>query len=141
MKPLLKVFIQNEAGSRIKNKHNERTLEHLGSRELSGPYPYAYGFILDTTTDDGDCVDCFVFTQEAIDSNAVIECHPIGLLEVFENGETDHKVIATLPDEHFQTLEEALDSIRRFYEGETFKVGNFLSVDAAMEFIERSKDR
>ena len=121
MKPLLKVYIQNEAGSRIKNKHNEKTLEHLGSREISGPYPYAYGFILETTTDDGDCVDCFVITQEKMNTNTVVECHPIGLLEVFENGETDHKVITTLPGEHFKAIDGALDSIRRFYEGTSIK--------------------
>ena len=84
-----------------------------------------------------------------MNTNTVVECHPIGLLEVFENGETDHKVITTLPGEHFKAIDGALDSIRRFYEGTSiksskqipgskFKVGNFLSVDAVIEFIERS---
>ena len=31
MKIGLKVFIQNEAWSKIKNRHNEKTFEHLGS--------------------------------------------------------------------------------------------------------------
>ena len=141
MKIVLKVFIQNEAGSKIKNRHNEKTLEHLGSMALDEPYPFPYGFILDTKTDDGDNVDCYVFTQENLSTNTIVDCHPIGLLELFENGETDHKVIAVLP------IDEALDSIRGFYEslsnqfkGKEFKVVDFLPVEEAMEFIRRSGD-
>ena len=147
MKIVLKVFIQNEAGSKIKNRHNEKTLEHLGSMALDEPYPFPYGFILDTKTDDGDNVDCYVFTQENLSTNTIVDCHPIGLLELFENGETDHKVIAVLPGEQFKAIDEALDSIRGFYEslsnplkGKEFKVGDFLPVEEAMEFIRRSGD-
>jgi len=142
MKTLYKVFIQNEAGSKIKNRHNEKSLEHLGSMALNEPYPFPYGFVLATTTDDGDNVDCYVFTQKNLSTNTIIECYAIGLLEIFENGETDHRVIAVLPEEQFKDIDEALDSIRKFYEDESkyFKVGDFLPVTAAVEFIEKYSD-
>jgi len=109
---------------------------------LNEPYPFPYGFVLATTTDDGDNVDCYVFTQKNLSTNTIIECYAIGLLEIFENGETDHRVIAVLPEEQFKDIDEALDSIRKFYEDESkyFKVGDFLPVTAAVEFIEKYSD-
>lgn len=147
MNSMLKVFIQNEAGTNIKNRHNEKTLEHLGSIELKEPYPFPYGFILETTTEDGDNVDCYVFTHEKLSSNTIVECHPIGLFEVYENGELDHKVIAVLPREQYKEVDRAVDSLHKFIGGVSkqfpdtqFKVGNFLPVKAAIEFIDRSSD-
>jgi inorganic pyrophosphatase len=142
MNVLLKAFIQNEAGTKIKNRHNEKTFEYLGSIELNESYPFPYGFILETTTEDGDNVDCYIFTQTKLRSNTIVECCVIGLLELFENGEMDHKVITVLPGERFDAIDAGLDSIRSFYEklSKAFKVGDFLSVSAAMEFINLSSD-
>lgn len=147
MKPLFKIFIQNEAGSKIKNRHDEKTLEYLGSIALNEPYPFPYGFILETATDDGDNVDCYVFTQQKLSTNTIVECNPIGLLELFENSESDHKILAVLPWDQFKAVDKALDSLRRFYEGASkqfptteFKVGDFLPEEAAMEFIVKSSD-
>ena len=147
METLVKAFIQNEAGSKIKNRHNEKTLEHLGYFELEEPYPCPYGFILETTTEDGDNVDCCVLTHEKLRSGTIVECHPIGLLEVFEDGELDHKVIAVLPGEPYKGVYEALDSVRRFYQGvskqfptKEFIIGDFLPQESAMEFIRKFKD-
>jgi inorganic pyrophosphatase len=143
MNCLLKAFIQNEAGSKIKNRHNEKTLEYLGAVELSESYPFPYGFILETTTEDGDNVDCFVFTQKEMGSNTIVECSVIGLLELYENGEKDHKVIAVLPGEHSSAIEAGLDSIHRFYENlsKQFNVGEFLPVSAALDYINTYSDR
>jgi len=151
MKNLLKVFIQTEAGSRTKHKYNEKTLEYLGSGEMDEPYPSTYGFVLETTTDDGDGVDCFLLTQKKLSTSDIVECQAIGLLELFENGEIDHKVMAVFPEEQFKPIDEAVDAIRSFYEdasellskrypGFEFKVGTFLPVEAAMAFIESSRD-
>ncbi len=139
---MFKIFIQNKAGSKIKNKHNEKTLEHLGSTELNRPYPFPYGFVLATTTDDSDNIDCFVFTQQNLRTNTIVECYVIGLLEIFEDDETDHKVIAVLPKEEFTSIDKSLDLIRKFYEDESnyFKIGDYLSEDAAVAFIEKYSD-
>lgn len=144
---MIRVFIQNEAGSRTKNRHNEKTFEHLGSFTLSKPYPYPYGFVLQTTTDDGDNVDCYVITESKLKSGAVIECEPIGLLEQFENGEADHKVLAVLPDEKTVWDDGVRDVHRSFIEDITAKfpagsfiVGQLLPKESALDFIEISRD-
>jgi inorganic pyrophosphatase len=56
----MKVFIQKEAGSFTKNFHDEKTLTFVRTTRVSRAYPLPYGFILNTTGDDGLNVDCFV---------------------------------------------------------------------------------
>ena len=93
----MRVFIENEAGSRRKNIYDERTLAHLGTVEVSAAYPFPYGFVLGTIGGDGDAVDCFVLTETPLRSGTIVECEPVGLLEQIEDGEIDHKVLAVLP--------------------------------------------
>jgi len=53
----LRVFIENEAGSRRKNIYDERTVTYLRTVDVSRAYPFPYGFVIGTRS--GDCVDCF----------------------------------------------------------------------------------
>ena len=59
----MKVFIENEAGSNKKNIFDEKSLEFEKQVDVSRSYPYPYGFVLNTTVEDGDNVDCFVLTD------------------------------------------------------------------------------
>src|SRR5215470_12950156 len=95
----MKVFIENEAGSNVKHYHDEKTLEPKGSSQVSRAYPFPYGFVLNTTAPDGDNVDCFVITQQALPTGEIVECEPIALMEQIEDGEEDHKILAGMPGE------------------------------------------
>lgn len=62
------------------------------------PYPANYGFIPSTLSDiqtggDGDALDVLVLA-EALDTGTIIECIPIGVLKLLDDGEEDHKIIA-----------------------------------------------
>src|SRR4030042_4775219 len=105
----MKIFIENEAGSNKKNIFNEKTLEYSRSHTASRKYPYPYGFIIDTTSGDGDNVDVFVITDRKLKSGQIVDCEPIGLMEQIEtswdesNGnaeEEDHNILAIFPDEN-----------------------------------------
>jgi inorganic pyrophosphatase len=72
------VFIENEAGSLTKNLHDERSLTHTGSVPVSHPYPFPYGFLLDTTNEDGDNLDCFVLTRADLRRGIIVECNVLG---------------------------------------------------------------
>jgi inorganic pyrophosphatase len=109
----MRVFIENEAGSKRKNTYDERTLTLLRTDEVSRAYPYPYGFVLGTRSGDGDAVDCFVLTARVLASGTVVECIAAGLLEQVEDGEIDHKVLATLPGE-IVALAEAEPKLRDF---------------------------
>src|SRR3989338_3484492 len=112
----MKVFIENEAGSDQKNIYNEKTLEYRKTYTVSRKYPYPYGFVLDTTSGDGDNLDCFVLTDKALKQGTVIEVKPIALMEQIEDDEEDHKILAVLPDESMQVTDEIKKILKEFAE-------------------------
>jgi inorganic pyrophosphatase len=113
----LRVFIENEAGSRTKNLYDQRTLAHLGTTHVSLQYPYPYGFVIGTLGGDGDAVDCFVLTNTRISVGDTIECDPIGLLEQVEDGKTDHKVLAVPSGEPPVLEETTVAELKSFISG------------------------
>ncbi|QJC31852.1 inorganic diphosphatase [Enterobacteriaceae endosymbiont of Donacia tomentosa] len=65
-------------------------------RFLSTPmfYPCNYGFINKTLSLDGDPLDVLVITNYPIISGSVIQCRPIGLLNMLDESGEDNKIIA-----------------------------------------------
>ena len=111
---MMKVCIEVEAGSCGKNLYNAKTLEYKGTRRVSRPYPYPYGFVIGTSAADGDSVDCYLITHDRLKSGAIVECEPIGLLEQDEDGEVDHKVLAAIPGQDVELGQELLKELRDF---------------------------
>lgn len=142
----LRVFIENEAGSSTKNTFNEKTLQFLGRQGVSCPYPYPYGFALDTRGGDGDCVDCFVVTEKMLKSGDVVECVPLHLLEQYEDGDVDHKILGVLAGSPEVVEESAVEAIRTFatgvfshVPGKTMRLGDLLGKSNAEEFVRRCR--
>jgi inorganic pyrophosphatase len=142
----MKVFIQNEAGSFVKHTHDEKTLALKGEAQVSRAYPFPYGFILNTTAEDGDNVDCFVLTRDALRTGQIVECEAIGLMEQIEDGEIDHNVLAVLPGEAVEVNEEVKQTLIEFVghvfdhiKGKRILIGEFLGYEAAMEYIARHR--
>ncbi len=100
----MKVFIENEAGSDQKNLYNEKTLEYRKTVTVSRKYPYPYGFILDTSSGDGDNLDCFIITDKALKSGQIIECEPIGLMEQLEKSWDETKGDVEEVDRYYQGI-------------------------------------
>lgn len=144
---MIKVCIEVDAGSFEKNLYNEKTLEYQETRQVSRPYPYPYGFILGTTAEEGDNVDCYIITHDSLKSGTIVECEPIGLLEQDEDGEVDHKVIAALPGQDVEAGEELLEELRDFihavfarYPYMVVRVGHILPREAALNHIQACRD-
>lgn len=143
----MKVFIENEAGSYVKHLHNEKTLQLNETTRVSRPYPLPYGFVLDTSAEDGDNVDCFVLTGRPLHTGQIVECEPIGLMEQIEDDEIDHKVLAVLPGEGRSLDREVqwalLEFARHVFDhvpGKKMQVGEFRNRSAAIDFVaQRSK--
>ena len=57
-------------------------------------YPSNYGFIPRTYGDDGDPLDVLVLCSEPIDPMTLVECYPIGVITMIDNGRNDEKIIA-----------------------------------------------
>lgn len=109
----MRVMIENEAGSCRKNTYDEQTLMWLKAEDVSAAYPFPYGFVIDTRSEDGDATDCFVLTARKLSAGIVVDCEPIGLLEQIEDGETDHKVLAVPVGTTFD-LAQAEPALRDF---------------------------
>ncbi len=144
----MKVFIENEAGSRIKHEHNEKTLELQGTSLVSCAFPWPYGFILHTTGQDGDNVDCFVLTQRPLHTGDIVDCDPIGLIEQIEDGEIDHKIFARFPDEAAVLDEAVVEKFKDFalhvfehIPGKTKEIGRCCDRQMAIAYIDRHQDR
>lgn len=57
-------------------------------------YPANYGFIPRTYADDKDPLDVLVLCSESIVPMAIVECYPIGVIKMTDQGEMDYKIIA-----------------------------------------------
>jgi inorganic pyrophosphatase len=145
---MVKVFVQAEAGSHENSSYNEKTLEFKRVRWVSRPYPYPYGFILNTTSDDGDNLDCYIITGEPLKTGTIVECESIGLLEQHEGDEIDHKILARLPGQDVEISPELLQQLQSFiqaifaaYPDVHVTVGPMLSRDVALDYIEKCREK
>ena len=143
----MKVFIQNEAGTNRKHYHDEKTLELTRVVDVSRPYPFPYGFIVDTTAADGWNVDCYVLTRRPLRTGEIVECEPVGLMEQVEDGHEDHNVLAVIAGDVATVtpdIEAALAAFSRevfsHVPGKRMQVGRFLPRAAADAHIAAHRD-
>ncbi|MGH9776116.1 MAG: inorganic diphosphatase [Candidatus Acidiferrales bacterium] len=143
----MKVFIQNEAGSKVKHRHDEKTLELKGTVEVSRAYPFAYGFILGTTAEDGMNVDCFVLTKSRLRTGDIVECEAVGLMQQIEDGKEDHNVLAAMSEEEARVDEDIRRALIEFVThvfdhvaGKRIGAGEFRGRDAALRHIAKHLD-
>ncbi|GAV19697.1 inorganic pyrophosphatase [Mariprofundus micogutta] len=57
-------------------------------------YPCNYGFVPNTLSDDGDPVDVLVVSQFPLIPGCVINCRPVGVLQMEDEAGMDAKVLA-----------------------------------------------
>lgn len=144
---LIKVLIENEAGSNKKNFYNEKTLEYIRTVTVSREYPYAYGFILNTTSGDGMSLDCYVLTEKRLKSGDLVECEPIGVLLQRDDNEEDNNILAVLKGENIEINDQIQEKLKNFtehvfdhIEGKNIEVGDFLGKEAAIDLIQECTD-
>lgn len=142
----MQVFIENQAGSRRKNIYDERTLKHLRTVDVSASYPYPYGFVIGTTSGDGDAVDCFVLSSQPVVAGTTLECDPIGLLEQVEDGEIDHKVLAvpagtsaTIDETVVAALKEFVSGVFSHVPDKRMEIGRLLGKEAAESYLRQCR--
>jgi len=145
---LIKVFVQNEAGSNRKNLHNEKTLEYKETKIVSRVYPYPYGFLLGTSASDGCNLDVFVITKRPLQTGQIFECETMALMEQFEDGVNDHNVLARLSDETVEVTDEVravltdfVLNVFRHVQGKQISVGRFLGAQDAEAHVTANLER
>lgn len=142
----IRVFIEAERGSSERGLYG-KDCRLRGRRKLLSPYPCAYGFVLGTTAEDGDGVDCYVVADSALREGETASCVPIGLIEQFEGEEVDHKVVARLSGEAAEPGRDFAGEIERFihaifkaYPEVAVSLSGLLPAERAIEHLESRRD-
>ena len=115
-------------------------------------YPGNYGFIPHTLSEDNDPIDVLVCNTRAICPGAVINCRPIGVLDMEDDGGRDEKILAvpsskiSMRYDNIHTIEDLPDitlaQIQHFFEhykdlepGKWVKIIGLRNADQAKQMI------
>ncbi len=143
--------IEIEKGSKKKYELDKRTGLLVLDRILytSTHYPANYGFIPRTLADDGDPLDVLVLCNEPIDPMVLVQCYPVGVITMLDNGKNDEKIIAipfgdptyntytcieSLPGHTFEEMRHFF-SVYKQLEGKTTAVNEVMGKEAAVDII------
>ena len=150
-------MIEISKGSKNKYELDKETGHLLLDRVLftSTHYPQNYGFIPRTYADDYDPLDVLVLCSESIIPMSFVECVPIGVMIMTDNGLKDEKIIAVAKNDPFyngyQDINEVpqhiMDEIKHFFtvykslEGKPTSVDIFMGHEDAQKVIQQALDR
>jgi inorganic pyrophosphatase len=160
----LQAVVEIPAGTNRKYEFNKQTLEMEADIRDGKPrivefmsYPVNYGFIPSTKMDkerggDGDPLDVLILAEH-IPTGSVVAVQPIGLLQLKDLGELDHKVLAIPvdPDKriihatNWQEFQQGYSAIRHilelffmYYDGlGTMTVMGWADEQAAVEEVKK----
>lgn len=87
-------------------------------------YPFDYGFVPQTLWDDGDALDVVLLSTNPIPPGILVSVRPVGLMEMTDDAESDHKIIGVpthdIRFDHVKELEDInphmLKEIQHFFE-------------------------
>ncbi len=101
-------------------------------------YPANYGFIPRTYAEDNDPLDVLVLCSETIYPMSIVECVPIGVITMTDNGEADEKIIA-IPtnDPSYNMYHNIKDLPDHIFE----EMAHFFSVYKALENKKTAVDK
>ncbi len=101
-------------------------------------YPANYGFIPRTFAEDNDPLDVLVLCSETIYPMSLIECFPIGVITMTDNGEADEKIIAIpVNDPSYNMYKNISDLPQHIFD----EMAHFFSVYKALENKETAVDK
>lgn len=118
-------------------------------------YPANYGFIPRTFADDGDPLDVLVLCSETIQPMTLVECKPIGVLNMIDNDSCDEKVIAVpvndptyngyedieeLPSHYFEEIKHFFQVYKTLEADKVTSVTEIYGAETAKEVIQKCID-
>lgn len=118
-------------------------------------YPANYGFIPRTYAEDNDPLDVMVLCSEPLFTRCEVDCYPIGVLSMLDQGEADDKIIAipfgepnyncyrdisALPSHIFDEMCHFFE-VYKSLEGKQTAVDSVKGNDAARKIIRNSMER
>jgi inorganic pyrophosphatase len=157
---LINVIVEIPVGSKIKFEYDKDLGVIKADRLLytAFSYPFNYGFVPGTLSEDHDPLDIVVLSSEPIYPGILIECRVVGMLETEDEEGGDAKVIAVPKAKvdpflsHIESVNDLPDSeknrIRHFYEnykslepGKWVKVTGWKDKTEAIHEVEQAISR
>ena len=92
---IINVVVEIPKGSQNKYEYDKKHNMIKLDRVLFSPfhYPGDYGIVPQTLSDDGDPLDALVLVTNTTYPGILIECRPLGLLRLTDEGKADDKII------------------------------------------------
>ena len=92
---IVNVVVEIPKGSQNKYEYDKKNNMIKLDRVLFSPfhYPGDYGIFPQTLSDDGDPLDALVLVTNPTYPGILIECRPLGLLRLTDEGKADDKII------------------------------------------------
>lgn len=106
-------FIEIKKGGKVKYELDKETglIQFDRLLHTSMVYPANYGFIPRTLGGDGDPLDVLVLTTEPLDTGVLVDCRPIGMIVMVDDGEMDEKIIAVATGDPFFNNVRCMDDL------------------------------
>ena len=154
----MNIFIENPKGTSNKYELDKETGKIMLDRSLYSSvfWPFEYGFIENTLSEDGDPLDVVVLVNEPTFPGCVIPSKIIGMLDMEDESGIDYKIIAVPDDKidprfkHINSIDDLTEhqkkEIQEFFEtykrlepNKWVKVVGFKSKEEAEKIIEQCK--
>lgn len=121
-------------------------------------YPFNYGFVPHTLSDDGDPIDVMVICHYPVVAGAVIKCRPVGVFIMEDESGQDEKILAVpatkldITFDHINSINDVDETLKaritHFFEhykdldkGKWIKVKGFEDVAKAKSLITEAVER
>ena len=149
-------YIEIQKGSKSKYELDKPTGVLRLDRVLytSTVYPASYGFIPRTLADDGVPLDVLVLCSEPILPATLVQCYPIGVINMIDDGKMDEKIIAIpfreptynfytdiaqLPHHIFEEMMHFFE-VYKMLEHKKTSVKEIMGRDSAVRIVQKSID-
>jgi inorganic pyrophosphatase len=154
------IEIPMNTASPVKYEYDAEKGVLVADRFLATPmlYPFNYGFVPGTLSEDGDPLDIVVISDVPLIPGCMMKVKPIGVLVTEDEEGKDEKIIA-VPGKKLNSIWSDLNSytelpeltisrIKHFYEhykdlekGKWIKVSGYEDAESAKKFIKSALDR
>jgi len=154
------VIVEISKGSHIKYEYDKESNKIICDRVLHTPmkYPFNYGFIPNTLSEDGDPLDAVVLMEDDLIPGCMITCEILGYLDTKDDEGNDPKIIVRPINKIDPTLgsvnciqsmlrNHTLNKIKYFFqhykdlENKCVTVGEFYDKPQAIQIYTESKNR